>query len=140
MNNYEKDEFEHLILLIRTGKKEHREWLLENNCRELVEFWDACEGDEPAFKWLLENHHRPLAAAVDAMFANDKAKAWLLTSGNRELAAFVDACDGAATAVTWLMKTGNKGWVMVAKEIHEKDKKKNGSFIWTFLNFGNPFR
>ncbi len=140
MKNYDKESFEKLILFIRNNDKDAEQWLLDNNCRELKEFWDAAEGIEKSFKWLMENGHQALAATVDAMNENDKAKVFLLSSGNRELAAFVEASTGSKSAVTWLLKYKHPGWVMVAREIFEKEKKKDKNFFSTFLNFGNPFR
>ena len=140
MKSYDKEIFEKLILLIRNNDKAAEQWLIENNCKELIEFWDACEGIEKSFKWLLDNGHKALAATVDAINENDKAKVFLLSSGNRELAAFVEASTGSQSAISWLLKNNHQGWVMVAKEIFDKEKKKDKNFFSTFLNFGNPFR
>ncbi len=140
MRNYDKEVFEKLILLVRNEDEGASKWLVENDYRELKEFWDACDGMEKSFKWLLENGYRQLAATVDALEGNDKAKVFLLNSGNRELAAFVEATTGSQKAVSWLLKYGHQGWVMVAKEFFDKEKKKDKNFFLTFLNFGNPFR
>ncbi len=140
MKGYDKEVFEKFILFVRNEDKEAENWLMENDCRELKEFWDACEGIEPSFKWLFENGFKQLAATVDALDGNDKAKVFLLSSGNRELAAFVEATKGSQKAISWLLKYNHHGWVMVAKEIFEKEKKKERNFFWSFLNFGNPFR
>jgi hypothetical protein len=139
MKKYDKEVFEKLIRIIRTDDAECERWLDDNGYRELREFWDALEGVENSFKWLLNNGYRQLAAVVDAMNGNDQAKVFLLSSGNRELAAFVEATTGSQKAVSWLLKGGYGGWVMVAKEIHEKNKKKEKSF-WSIFNLGNPFR
>ena len=64
-----------------------QEWLIENNCRELYEFWEAYQQVEKSFKWLLENNHRELAALVDAFHGNDTAKVFLVKSGRRDLVA-----------------------------------------------------
>ena len=138
--DYDKEVYEKLILFIRNDDKDAENWLLDNGYQELKEFWDACEGMESSFKWLLENGHRELAATVDALDGNDQAKKFLLASGNRELAAFVEASTGSQRAVSWLLKFGHHGWVMVAKEFYEYDKKHSKNFFWNFLNFGNPFR
>lgn len=140
MSDYDKTTFEKLIHVIRSNDKDAEKWLVDNGHRELKEFWDAYEGMEPSFKWLMENGYRHLAAVVDAMNENDKAKAFLLSSGHRELAAFVEAANGSKSAVSWLLKYKHFGWVMVAKVLFEKNKKKEKSFLWSFLNFGNPFR
>lgn len=139
MKGYDKQVYEKLILLIRTNDKEAEQWLIDNGYRELKEFWDACEGMEKSFKWLMENDYKQLAATVDALDGNDKAKVFLLTSGNRELAAFVEAASGSQKAISLLLRFNHHGWVMVAKEFFEIDKK-NKSFLWNLLNFGNPFR
>jgi hypothetical protein len=136
---YDKIAFEKLARVIRAEDKESEKWLDENDCRELREFWDACEGVEKSFKWLLENGHRPLAAVVDAMNGNDQAKVFLLSSGNRDLAALVEASDGSQKAVKFLLQTHNPGWIIVAKEIFQKRKKSEKS-IWSIFNLGNPFR
>jgi len=140
MKEYNKDAYEKLILYIRNDDKIAEEWLINNRYQELKEFWDAVEGVEKSFKWLMENNFEPLAAVVDAMGGNDKAKVFLLNSGNRELAAFVEASTGSQKAISWLLKFKHHGWVMVAKEIFDRDKKQEKNLFWSFLNFGNPFR
>lgn len=140
MKGYDKEVYEKLILLVRNDDKEAEQWLMDNGYRELKEFWDACEGVEKSFKWLMENDYKQLAATVDALDGNDKAKVFLLTSGNRELAAFVEAAAGSQKAISFLLRFNHHGWVMVAKEFFEFDKKKNKNFFWSLLNFGNPFR
>ena len=141
MKSYDKETFEHLVLLVRKDDKSDREWLLNNNCRELVEFFDAIEGMENSFKWLLDNNYRQLAATVDGYNGNDKAKLFLVKSGNRELAAFIDACDGSKSAIAYLMKQERRGWLLVAKEFFDKEEKKEKKGLWGMLfNLGNPFR
>lgn len=139
MKNYDNEIFEKLILLVRNEDKECRKWLLDNGHRELVEWWDAVEGMEPAFQWLLKNNYPQLAATIDAMEGNDKAKVFLLASGNKELAAFSEACLGSSKALQWLISYKFKGWALLAKEISEKDKKKDKGFLGGLLNFGNPY-
>ncbi len=141
MKTYSNETFEHLVLLVRKDDEFNREWLINNDYRELVEFWDAIDGMENSFKWLLENNYRQLAATVDAYNGNDKAKLFLIKSGNRELAAFISACDGNQSAISYLSKTNNKGWLLLAKEIFDKEAKKEKKGIWnTLFNLGNPFR
>lgn len=139
MKEYSAEIFKNLFELIREENEVNRKFLLQNNARELVEFWDAYEGVEASFKWLMENDNYPLAATIDAIRESDQAKAWLLTNGHREMAAFADACEGKKQAVFWLIHNNYKGWVLVAREINQKIKKKEKS-IWGILNFGNPFR
>jgi hypothetical protein len=139
MKSYDKEVFEKLILLVRNNDKEAEKWLIDSNYRELKEFWDACEGVEKSFKWLFDNGYKQLAATVDALNDNDKAKVFLLSSGNGELAAFVEATTGSQKAISWLLKNNYPGWVMVAKEFFEIDKKKNNNFFRSLFNFGNPF-
>ena len=138
MKKYDREVFEKLARVIRSDDSESEKWLVDNDCRELKEFWDACEGVEKSFRWLLDNNYRQLAATVDALNGNDQAKAFLLQSGNRELAAFVEACGGSQQAVNWLIKGGYPGWIIAAKEVHLKQKKKEKSF-WSIFNLGNPF-
>ena len=141
MKNYSHETFEHLVLLVRKDDDMDREWLLNNDHRELVEFWDAIDGMENSFKWLMKNDFRQLAATVDAYNGNDKAKLFLIKSGNRELAAFISACDGNQSAIAYLSKTDHKGWLLLAKEIFDKEAKKEKKGIWsTLFNLGNPFR
>lgn len=141
MKNYEHEVFEKLILLVRNEDAEARKWLMENDHRELAEWWDAVEGVEKSFRWLLTNNYRQLAAVVDALDGNDKAKVFLLASHNRELAAFVEACNGSQKAVQWLVSFKYNGWALLAKEIFEKEKKKDkGGFLGGLLNLGNPYR
>lgn len=139
MKNYDNEVFGKLILLVRNEDEECRKWLLENDHRELVEWWDAVEGMEKSFKWLLENNYRQLAASVDALEGNDKAKVFLLASGNRELAAFVEACSGSQKALQWLIGYKYNGWALLAKEIVEKEKKKDKGFLGGLFNLGNPY-
>jgi hypothetical protein len=138
MKRYDKEVFQMLALVIRNDDKDSEKWLDENGCRELREFWDAFEGVENSFRWLLDNGYRQLAAVVDAMNGNDQAKVFLLSSGNRELAAFVEATDGSQQAIKWLVSNNHPGWVVVAKEIYIKQKKKDKTF-WGLFDFGNPF-
>ena len=141
MRTYDNEVFEKLILLVRNEDEEAGNWLVEYGFRELKEFWDACDGMERSFKWLLENNFRPLAATVDALNGNDKAKVFLLSTNNGELAAFVEASKGSQKAISWLLKYNHQGWVMVAKEFFEIEKKKDkGGFFGAILNFGNPFK
>ena len=141
MKTYTNETFEHLVLLVRRDENDDRQWLLDNDCRELVEFWDAIDGMENSFKWLMENNYKQLAATVDAYNGNDKAKLFLIKTGNRELGAFIDACDGNKTAISFLLKHGHQGWALLAKEIFAKEEKKEKSGFWgIFMNLGNPFR
>jgi len=117
-----------------------KEWLIENNCRELYEFREAYENVEKSFKWLLENNHRELAALVDALHGNDTAKLFLVKSGLPDLAAFIDAADGNKAAVAFLVKSGNTGWLAVAREMHAWNKKHEKKGFWKIFDFGNPFR
>ena len=140
MKTYSDETFEHMVLLVRKDENLDREWLLNNNCRELVEFFDALEGMENSFKWLLENNYRQLAATVDGFNGNDKAKLFLVKTGNRDLAAFIDACDGSKSAIAYLIKQDEKGWLLLAKEFFDRQAKKEKGGIWsTLFNLGNPF-
>ena len=139
MKNYDNEVFEKLARVVRSDDKVSERWLVENGYEEMKHLWDAYDGMEKSFKWLLNNGFRQLAATVDALNGNDQAKRFLLASGNRELAAFVEACTGRQQAVNWLAKGGYPGWILVAKEIHVKEKKEAKS-IWSIFNLGNPFR
>ena len=121
-------------------EKGANQWLIDHDCRELSEFWDAYQNMEKSFTWLLENNHRELAAIVDGLHGDDKAKAFLIKSGYHELAAFIDAAEGSKTAVLWLMKFKHKPWLAVAREIYLWNKKNEPKGIWKIFNFGNPFR
>lgn len=140
MKSYPIEVYENLVLCARNNDDAAQQWLVDNDYREMSEFWDAFEGVEKSFKWLMENGYSHLAATVDAMAGDDKAKVFLITSGNRELAAFADACEGKAQAVNWLIQFHHKGLILLAREIAIREKKKNKGFFNTFLNFGNPFR
>jgi hypothetical protein len=138
MKEYDLPAFIKLCALIRE-EEGARQWLIDNDCRELSEFWDAYENIEKSFTWLLENNHRELAALVDAFHGNDQAKFWLIQSGHRELAVLVDASDGNKTAVEWLLKSGHKGWLIVAREIYLWNKQNDKKGFWKLFDFGNPF-
>jgi len=141
MKRYSNDIFEHMVLLVRKDDELDREWMMNNDCRELLEFWDAIDGMENSFKWLMDNDYKQLAATVDAYNGNDKAKLFLIKTGNRELAAFVDACNGSKSAAGYLIKHDFRGWLLLAKEIFDKEEKKEKKGIWGMLfNLGNPFR
>jgi hypothetical protein len=140
MRKYPLVAFEKLATAIREKDEDALQWLRENDFPELAHFWDAVEGMEMSFRWLMENEFRPLAAVVDGLAGKDTAKAWLLQSGYATLAAFIEASEGSPKAVAFLIKSGEKGWIHVAKSIIEQEKKKNKGLIWSFLNFGNPFR
>ena len=141
MKKYEDIVFEKMIHLVRNDNAEARTWLIDNDCEELVQWWDAVERVEKSFQWLIDHKYLQLAAIVDAYDENDKAKVFLLASGNRELAAFVEASLGSKKAMMWLIKYHHNGWALLAKEIYEKDKKKDsGGFFGAFFSLGNPFR
>ncbi len=141
MKVYGHEAFEKLIHVVRTDDKDARQWLVENGYEELPQFWDAIEGVEQSFRWLFENNYKQLAAVIDAFDGNDKAKLFLLASGNRELAAFVEAVQGSGKALTWLIKFKHHGWALLAKEIFDKDnKKEKKGFFHALFNMGNPFR
>ena len=116
-----------------------QQWLMDNGCRELSEFWDAVEHVEKSFKWLLDNDHRELAAMVDGIHGDEHAKVFLIRSGHRELAAFVDASEGNKTALLWLNKFNHTPWLAVAREIYLWNKKKEKKGFWKIFDFGNPF-
>jgi len=141
MKNYSDEVFGRMVMIVRKDNDLDREWMINNGHRELLEFWDAIENMEGSFKWLLENNFKQLAAAVDAIHGDDKAKLFLMKCGERDLAAFVDACSGSKTAISFLLKQDQKGWLLVAKEIYDKDAKAEKGGIWGMLfNLGNPFR
>lgn len=140
LRKYPTEVFERLVATVRDKDQDAQNWLLVNGYPELYHFWDAVEGVESSFRWLLDNEFRPLAAVVDGLSGKDQAKAWLLKSGYASFAAFIDACDGSAQAVQFLLKANEKGWVLLAREINAREKKKQKNFFWNFLNFGNPFR
>lgn len=140
LKKYPTEAFDRLITTVRDKDEDAQNWLLQNGFPELYHFWDAAEGVESSFRWLLENDFRPLAAVVDGLTGKDQAKAWLLKAGYPSLAAFIEACDGSAQAVQFLLKANEKGWILLAREINAREKKKQKNFFWNFLNLGNPFR
>ncbi len=140
MKYYPEEAYDKLILLIKDEDKESRQWLISHDMREWVEFWDAYEGIEKSFKWLMENGFRHLAATIDSASGQETAKVWLLRSGHRELAAFTDAISGNKTAISWLIRLNQKGLIRLAHELYLHKKKNEKKGIWSFLNFGNPFR
>lgn len=121
------------------GDTNARTWLIENNFRELAEFWDAYEDVETSFQWLKSNGFVHLAACIDAMSENDSAKAWLMRYGYTDLAAFCDASEGKQSAVSILVSSGNHQLVTVAKKIFDTVSKRKKS-MWSIFNFGNPFK
>ncbi len=140
MKSYPDEVFTELVKLFRDDDVNSREWLLNNNYREWVEFHYAFEGKEKSFEWLLANGHRILAATVDGLTGADSAKVFLLRSGHREISALVDAAQGNKIAVAWLIKNKYKGLIQLAHEISVYKKKDEKKGIWGLLNFGNPFR
>lgn len=125
---------------IRDSDQEAQDRLVSNGYPELSHWWDAVEGIESSFQWLMQHEQRPLAAVVDALSGKDTAKLWLLRSGYPQLAAFVDAAQGNASAVKRLAQDGENGWLLVAKEIHARQKKRDKNILWGLFNLGNPFR
>lgn len=140
LKQYSNEVFEHLVKCFRDKDEDSQKWLAASGFPELYHLVDAIDGMELSFRWLLENNCRHFAAVVDGLSGKDAAKAWLLQSGYAPLAAFIDACDGSAKAIAFLIKSNQQGWVLVAKEIYKREKKKEKSFFWNFLNLGNPFR
>jgi hypothetical protein len=119
-------------------KKEEgtREWLIENNYREFLEFWDAVSGIEKSFQWLKNNGFVQFAALADALHGKAQARAWLIQHGYRILAAVSDAADGNKIAVALLLKLNEPDWLNVAKAMYDFFKKKEKRSIFSF---GNPF-
>ncbi|REJ85248.1 MAG: hypothetical protein DWQ39_07350 [Bacteroidetes bacterium] len=140
MKSYSQESINFLIEVIRSEDEYSRQWLAASSDPELLEFWDAYDGDTRKFNTLMHSEHKELAASLDALMGNDNAKVWLIKSGNRDMAAFVDACSGNKTAVALLLRLKQKSWLKLAFEIHQHDKKKEKKSFWSFLNFGNPFR
>jgi len=140
MKQYPVEAFDRMVRTIRDKDETAQQWLLDNGFPELYHLLDAIENVEPSFRWLLDHGYRHLAAVVDGLGGKDQAKAWLLKSGHPDLAAFIEACDGSPRAVGFLLKSGEKGWILLAREIHAREKKKERNILWSFLNFGNPFR
>ena len=139
MKEYSSEVLKKLTAAIR-GDKDSQQWLVDNNYRELSEFWDAYEDMENSFQWLKNNGYVHFAATVDAMGGNEKAKVWLMQNGYRMLAALSDASEGNKTAVMWMLKLNHKDWLNVAKAIYDyNNKKKKKGFLWTLLNLGNPY-
>ena len=79
MKSYPIEVYENLVLCARNNDDAAQQWLVDNDYREMSEFWDAFEGVEKSFKWLMENGYRHLAATVDAMAGDGKAKVFLIT-------------------------------------------------------------
>lgn len=125
---------------LRDRDEAAQKWLLAAGFPELHHLVDAIDGMERSFRWLLENDFRPLGAVVDGLNGKDAAKAWLLKSGHASLAAFVEAAGGSPKAAEFLAKSGEHGWFRVARALHQREKKKEKSFFWNLLNFGNPYR
>ena len=123
-----------------SGNEEARTWLVENNYRELAEFWDAYENVEKSFRWLNENGFVQLAACIDAKSENDKAKAWLMRFGYAELAACCDASRGNQQAVSVLVSGGYDQLVIVAKTIFDTNHKRKKKSFWSIFDFGNPYK
>ena len=140
MKNYSDQVFTELLKLFRDDDVSSREWLLQNNYKELVEFHYAIEGKEKSFEWLMENGHRILASTVDGLSGAEGAKIFLIRSGHREMSAFIDAAKGNKAAVNYLIKQGHKGLIQLAHEIYVRNKKEEKKGIWGLLSFGNPFR
>jgi len=122
-----------------SGNNDAGTWLIENNFRELVEFWDAYDNIEKSFQWLKNNGFLHLAACIDTLNHNSKAKLWLIKYGYSELAAFCDASEGNQEAVSILLQNEKYQLVKVAKTIFSYQKKRKRSF-WKIFDFGNPFR
>lgn len=140
MREYPAEVFTELVKLFRDEDKDSRQWLLENDFQEWVEFFEANDGVDKSFRWLMENGFRELAATVDALSGTDHAKIYLIKAGHRDLLALVDAAKGNKTAVAWLIKFKKKGLIQLAHEIYNRNKKEAKKSFWGFLNFGNPFR
>ena len=122
-----------------SGNDDAGKWLIENNFRELAEFWDAYENIEKSFQWLKNNGFVHFAACIDAMNNNSKAKLWLLQYGYTDLAAFCDASEGNQKAVSMLLQDEKYQLIKVARTIHNTERKKKKTF-WRIFDFGNPFK
>ena len=139
MKEYSNSVLQKLCEMIRE-EEGAQQWLVDNGYRELSEFWDAYEDVEKSFQWLKNNGFLHFAALVDAMSGNEQAKMWLMQSNHMVLAVFADAAEGNKSAVMWMLKSGEKGWLAVAKEIYDYEKKKRKKGIWSIFNFGNPYK
>lgn len=140
MKIYSKKQLDILSSYLQNEKNEEGEWLIQNDCEELVYFAEAFFNHEKSFKWLMQNNYVHLACTVDAVHGNDQAKKWLVLNGYKEMLLFCEAANENKSAIAMLNTTPLKDWITVAHAIATREKKKEGNFFKSIFNLGNPFK
>lgn len=80
-------------------------WLIEHNCRELIEAAEFIKtGKEVAFKWLVDNKHYEMAAFANAVRGDKEAFKWLMQNKSIFWAATANAVNKDKEALAWLKR------------------------------------
>ena len=121
-------------------------WLIENDCRELVATLDAIRDDKIAFKFLIDGKHFELAAFVNSIWDDVKAFKFLIDNKVFDWAACSNIINGDDKAEAALKRAGKHHFVAIAHailgRIHE-DGDRNTTptgVIKNMLDFKKAFK
>ena len=121
-------------------------WLIENECRELVATLDAIRDDKKAFQYLIDGKFFELAAFTNAIWDDSKAFKFLIDQKAFDWAACANFINGDDKAEEALKKAGKLHFIAIAHSIlgriHE-DGDRNTSptgVIKNMLDFKKAFK
>lgn len=101
------------------GNEKIRQWLLDNNYKELHVFIFALYNKEDARVWLLENGFAHLMALINCAEGNENAYKWLNNNGFEILKYVGMAGDGRQEGYLWLKRFNYDHWIHLAKNIQK---------------------
>lgn len=105
------------------GNTKLRDWLIENEYKELGLFVFALNLKDDARDWLMKNGFPHLMATINGAEGNPSAIKWLQKHGYTPLAKVALVGDGDERAFQWLKTNGHPELALVAKKIESvKDR------------------
>lgn len=99
------------------GNTQIRDWLMDNNYKELAIFTYAVRNKDDARNWLMDNGYAHLMAMINAVERNSVALAWLKRFNFTILENMALSADGDEKAHEWLIQNGHKEFAYISKKI-----------------------
>ena len=138
--NYSKESIQHLTGLIR-GKDEHRRWLQQNNCIELILLHFAIDGNDKAFHELKDLKHAELTAFALAVLDDKRAFNWLAENKHFIWAATVRVTYKDPSAEAWLMRNDLAHYAELGIAIRKNEEEAAADDIFGLMKkFMNIFK